>query len=201
MMITEYSCFPQAIGKTGGTWTGNGLLRINFAPRGWALCEGQLLSISSNTALFSILGTTYGGDGRTTFRLPDLRGSVPISPGNGPGLPSYSLGQRGGRTTEILTTQQVPSHNHNVQMSDLSIAVNTNSDEITSASPESAHLSAQEDDHYASESSPGASMEISLAGSNVTVNPTGGSRAHNNMQPYLATNYIIALFGTYPSRN
>ena len=84
----------------------------NFAPRAWALCEGQLLAINSNQALFSILGTTYGGDGRTSFGLPDLRGRGPISPGTGPGLPSYREGQRGGATTNVLNVTQIPAHNH-----------------------------------------------------------------------------------------
>ena len=92
------------------------LVGFNFAPRGWAFCEGQLLSISQNTALFSLLGTTYGGDGRTTFGLPDLRGRVPIGPGTGPGLPSYSWGQKGGADREALAINQMPGHSHTVAL-------------------------------------------------------------------------------------
>lgn len=158
----------------------------NFAPRNWALCEGQLLAISSNEALFSILGTTYGGDGRTTFALPDLRGRVAIQPGNGPGLPTYNLGQKGGSYQNILTINNMPSHNHGVKVN-----VNTGPGEEPTSTLVIANHSA-------------AFTENPTAGSvlgGVVENNVGASSPVNNMQPYLAVNYIICLQGTFPSRN
>jgi microcystin-dependent protein len=158
----------------------------NFAPRGWAFCEGQLLSIASNSALFSILGTTYGGDGRTTFALPDLRGRVPLGPGTGPGLSTRALGQRSGQENVTLTTGQLPSHTHTANAH----AGNGSSDNPTGLLPAQNPAGIPE---YA------AGANAALAAN--AIGNTGSSQAHNNMQPFLGLNYIIALVGTFPSRN
>lgn len=159
----------------------------NFAPRGWAFCAGQIMSIAQNTALFSILGTTYGGNGTTTFALPDLRGRVPVGPGQGPGLSNYDLGQVGGTETNTLLISQMPMHNH------LLTASNQPADQ---ASPQGNFLATE----------PTGSTAIYHTGPAAeTLNPsaitlTGGSQPVNNLQPYLGLNYIIALEGIYPSR-
>ena len=157
----------------------------NFAPRNWAFCNGQLLSISQNTALFSILGTTYGGNGQTTFALPDLRSRVPVHAGQGPGLSSYALGQVGGEETTTLTVNQMPAHAHTAT----NPAANT---DPTSNRP-AASLAPARGGAY------GPTPAAQLAGP--TVAPTGGSQPHSNLQPHLTLNYIIALFGIFPSRN
>lgn len=154
----------------------------NFAPRGWALCQGQILPINQNQALFSILGTTYGGDGRTSFALPDLRGRAPVAQGQGPGLSDYNLGQKGGSENNTLTLANMPAHNHGVTIPT-----------ATTAAEESAPGALGASTIYAEESNgtyPG-----------VTVNLTGNNAPVNNMQPFLAMNYIIALQGVFPSRN
>lgn len=158
----------------------------NFAPRSWAFCDGQLLPINSNQALFSILGTTYGGDGRTTFALPDLRGRVAIHPGNGPGLNTRRLGEKGGVENVTLTAAQIPSHNHNVQ-----IGVNTASGE--EASPTSIIAN-----HAAAFNEDPTTGQI-LGG--LTQTTIGGSQFHTNIQPFTCVNFIIALQGVFPSRN
>ena len=154
----------------------------NFAPRGWALCNGQILSIAQNTALFSLLGTTYGGNGQTTFALPDLRGRVPNSSGQGPGLSSYSLGQVGGTEAVTLTQQELPSHNH---------AVNSTNADATSSRP-GGNFPAAGGGYNSAPSNNMAPAMIANA---------GGNQPHNNVQPYLTLNYCIALEGIYPSRN
>lgn len=164
----------------------------NFAPRDWAFCEGQLLPISSNTALFSILGTIYGGDGRTTFALPDLRGRTAIGPGTGPGLSSYSQGQKGGVESVTLNTTQIPSHNHTATGQ-----LKSNGGPGDSPSPAGAYFGEANDDIYASS----AGSTMASDGVNVTVNNNGGGQSHENRPPYLACYYIIALSGIYPSRS
>ena len=155
----------------------------NFAPRGWAFCDGSLLSISQYQALFSILGTTYGGNGQTTFALPDLRGRVPLSAGQGPGLTVRPLGAHGGAEQTVLTSAQLPSHSH----------------------PLNAKQGAADDDLPTGNLLAGA--EVFGAGSPDSVmnaeaiGSTGGSTPVGNMQPFLALNYIIALEGIYPSRS
>jgi len=155
----------------------------NFAPRNWALCDGQLLPISQNTALFSILGTTYGGDGRTSFGLPDLRGRLPMHAGNGPGLTSKSLGQKGGSETNTITANQIPAHHHSINFSE----------EANSTDPNGNYIAGD-----------GSNMFSGTAGvqmnENATTN-TGGGQPINNVQPFQCVNFIIALFGTYPSRS
>ena len=158
---------------------------FNFAPQGWARCEGQLLAIAQNSALFSLLGTTYGGDGRTSFGLPDLRGRSIIGQGNGPGLSPVSWGQKSGAENLTLTVNNMPSHNHGV-----SVSVNTsNGEEATSTGTLSSHTGA-----FNEESSGNV-----LGG--VNQNSVGGNQSANIRNPYLGIYYCIALFGTYPSRS
>ena len=177
----------------------------NFAPRNWAFCNGQLLAISQNTALFSLLGTTYGGDGRTTFGLPDLRGRVPISQGTGPGLPTYRLGQRSGQATHVLTNLELPSHNHAATATVTgNVSIGVNNEGSDTANPDGAHLGGTGSNIiYNEEDATHLLGGVSAAGLgvNVAIGNDGGSQAHNNMQPYLAINYIIAMQGTFPSRN
>lgn len=156
----------------------------NFAPRGWALCDGQLLPISSNSALFSILGTTYGGDGKSTFALPDLRGRVAMQPGTGPGLSARQLGQKGGAETVTLTVNQMPGHNH---------ALNALADDARVATV--ANNTLAQDQNIYSSSAPNAAMNAACIGN------TGGSQPFGVVQPFLCVNFIIALQGLFPSRN
>lgn len=153
------------------------LLPYNFAPRGWAFCNGQLLPISSNTALFSLLGTTYGGDGRTTFGLPDLRGRAAISSGTGPGLSNRPLGQRGGQEDVTLTTPEMPAHDH-----DIVLGAGGPSSGTGGQHPQISNLSTN-------------------SGDSISTSGVGGGQAHNNMPPFLALNYCIALVGIFPSRS
>lgn len=155
----------------------------NFAPRGWAFCDGQLLPIAQNTALFSLIGTTYGGDGRTTTALPNPQGRAPMHPGRGPGLTARRLGQRGGVETVSLSEAQMPGHSHSMQS-------DPNSAEQTSPANNALARSVG-GSIYAS-----ASGLVSLAGA--TMPNAGGSQQHSNMQPFLTLNFIIALVGTYP---
>lgn len=158
----------------------------NFAPRGWAFCNGQLLPVSQNTALFSLIGTTYGGDGRSTTALPNLQGRAPMHPGRGPGLTSRRLGQRGGVETVTLTEAQMPNHNHSVMAS---------STRAENPSPVDANLARSERGQIYNNS---ATNLVNFA--EQAIGSAGGSQSHNNMQPFLTLNYIIALVGLYPSR-
>jgi len=157
----------------------------NFAPRGWAFCDGQLLPISQNSALFSLLGTIYGGDGRTTFALPDLRGRIPLGMGTGPGLSPHPIGQRGGAETTTLTVNNLPAHTHA-----LNLATAAEGDSNDPAG----RLLAQTDARSYSDQGP------AIAGGGTTAG-TGASQAVNNMQPYLSLSFIIALQGIFPSRS
>ena len=159
----------------------------NFAPRGWALCQGQTLPISEYSALFTLLGTTYGGDGQDTFALPDFRGRVAIHGGSGPGLPTYTLGEQGGAATTTLTAANLPTHAH---------ALNGVSEAGNVPSPAGALLA----------STGSFDPEYRATGTVVAMNPaavgaTGGNQPFSNVSPYLGLNYIIALAGIYPSRN
>lgn len=159
----------------------------NFAPRSWAFCDGQLLPINQNQALFSILGTTYGGDGRTTFALPDLRGRVAIHPGSGPGLSAYQQGSKGGTEANILTVSQMPAHSHTVN----AVVEDGNQSVPTGNLPAGTKV---------------LDKEYSDAEANTTMNGTmignsGGGQPVNNIQPYGTVNYIICLQGIFPSRN
>ncbi len=175
----------------------------NFAPRGWAFCEGQLLPIAQNQALFSILGTIYGGDGRTTFALPDLRGRIPLQQGNGPGLPPYQLGQKGGTTTHTLSVAQMPNHAHSG--STLSGAVQVSREEGTSEEPESKNLGTASVGTPYNASPSEALMGVPGSNGNVTIQGntggTGGNQSFDIRNPYLGINFIIALQGVFPSRN
>jgi microcystin-dependent protein len=163
------------------------LVPYNFAPRGFAFCQGQILPISQNTALFSLLGTTYGGNGQTTFALPDLRGRVPNGTGQGPGLSNYDLGQVGGVESVTLTQNEMPQHTHALRcFSDDGNQGNPNPNILATSGAAPPPYSNQAPD------SSMAATAIGLA---------GGSQPHNNLQPYLTLNYCIALEGIFPSRN
>ena len=157
----------------------------NFAPRGWAFCNGQLLSIAANTALFSLLGTTYGGDGRVTFGLPNLQGRFPMHWGSGPGLTPRTIGEMAGVESVTLVSTQMPAHSH---------AVVASSATPTTADPSGAMLPVGSSRIYATAAA-GATMAPQ------TVAAAGGSQPHENMPPYQAVSFIIALEGIYPSRS
>lgn len=155
----------------------------NFAPRGWAFCDGQILQIAQNTALFSLVGTTYGGDGEITYGLPDLRERAPMHPGRGPGLTPRKLGQRGGAQDVTLTTAQMPAHRH---------AVQATGNAATATNPQEQLLAAPTEPAYAPRADPADLTEMAAE----LLDATGGVQAHTNMQPYIKLNYIIALTGT-----
>lgn len=157
----------------------------NFCPRGWANADGQILQISQNAALFSLLGTTYGGDGRVTFGLPDLRGRVPVHTGRGPGLSDYRMGQKGGEEQTTLTAAQMPAHSHQINASE----------DSSSKTPNGSVLGPTKQKTY------DAPINASTTLDNSTVSSAGGGQAHENRQPYLALQACIALQGLFPSRN
>lgn len=160
----------------------------NFAPRSWAFCDGQLLPISNNTALFSLIGTTYGGDGRSTTALPNLQGRAPMHPGRGPGLTSRRLGQKVGVETVSLTEAQIPSHSHTFRV---------HNGGSKPGGPTNTSSIANSRTINAWQTNTSANL-VDMASS--TLSTTGGSQAHTNIQPYLTLNFIIALQGLYPSR-
>jgi len=175
---------------------------FNFPPRGWANCDGQLMAISSNSALFSLIGTTYGGDGRTTFALPDLRGRGPIHQGNGPGLSTRKIGDKSGMESVTLMVQQMPAHDH-TGTATLSGKVKCNSGAGNADTPVGNSLATISRTNQYSNAGPNADMDEGTvdAGGTLTTSSTGGSQSHANMQPYLVLNYCIALIGLFPSRN
>ncbi len=160
---------------------------FNFSPKGWAFCDGQILPLSQNTALFSLLGTTYGGDGRSNFALPDLQGSAPMHPGQGPGLSLHDLGETSGSDTVTVLQSEMPGHSHGLMASgqpgedataggeDLARSVGASLYQMTNANP--------------------------VALSQSALPPAGGSQPHNNLMPYLTLNFCIALQGVFPARN
>ncbi|MEM6271461.1 MAG: tail fiber protein [Bacteroidota bacterium] len=172
----------------------------NFAPRTWALCNGQLLPIAQNTALFSIIGTIYGGDGRTTFALPDIRGRAVIGPGNGPGLPNYREGKGGGVERYTIAVTELPAHNHLA-------SIKANNAAGTSNTPE--------DNYFATvfgraNTSPPSIAQLAMYASTangtlrsdaVALANTGGGQAVENMMPFTTVNYVICLQGVFPSRS
>lgn len=175
----------------------------NFPIRSYAFCNGQLLSIAQNTALFSILGTTYGGNGQTTFGLPNLQSRVPIHFGQGQGLPSYSLGEMGGAPTHSLIQTEMPQHTHTNTST-----MNASTAKATLPTPVAGSALGKSVDGGATSTpqiytAAGSTTTVPLAGLNVagTIGVAGGSQPHNNMQPYLALNFQIALEGIFPSRN
>ena len=152
----------------------------NFAPAGWMFCEGQLLPISENETLFNLIGTTYGGDGQSTFALPDLRGRIPLHFGNG-----FTLAETGGAETITLTTSQIPAHNHAF------LATSSSANDSNA----SAHVAAQVTAGF-----PYLNANPPVAMAPQSVSSTGGSQPHNNFQPYLCVDFIISLFGIFPSQ-
>lgn len=167
----------------------------NFAPRGYAFCDGELLSISANAALFSILGTTYGSDGRTTFGLPDLRSRAPIHAGNGPGLSNVGLGQHGGSDSVALAENNLPSPTHQLSGINATGTVRAPAANTSLANLPSGGRGAGSVTPYG----PAANL-VSLAPAAVGAS-AGGSAAHENRQPFLGLNYIVALMGVYPERS
>lgn len=162
-----------------------------FAPLGSMFCHGQLVSVAENDALFSLIGTTYGGDGTTTFGLPDLRGRVPLSQGQGPGLSNYTIGQKAGSETVTLTTSQLPRHNHLV----------TAANQASTATPsDSSYLANEEVSSTAAPIyGPAPGTPVNLAPNSVS--SSGGSLPHNNLQPLQVINYCIAMYGIYPQQS
>jgi len=160
---------------------------FNFAPKGWAFCNGQLLPLSQNTALFSLLGTTYGGDGKSTFALPDLQGSAPLHPGQGQGLSLYDLGQTGGSETVTLLVSEMPFHTHTLQ---------------AFATP--ADLKEPQAGTVLTRNQNGAIYNTTISNfvqmAPQALSPAGGSLPHNNMMQYLTLNFCIALQGVFPAR-
>ncbi len=162
------------------------IMACNFAPTGWAFCNGQLLPISQNTALFSLLGTYYGGNGQSTFGLPDLQGRAPMHQGQGPGLSSRFLGEEGGVETVTLIQSEIPVHNHNIMtVNDIGDTNQPTGNSLSRSSGASVYGTA------------GGNAMLAVTALGVT----GSSFPHNNMQPYLALNFVIALQGVYPPRS
>ncbi|HEU0099122.1 MAG TPA: tail fiber protein [Allosphingosinicella sp.] len=161
---------------------------FNFAPKGWAFCNGQLLPLSQNTALFSLLGTTYGGNGKSNFALPDLQGSIPLHPGQGPGLSLYDLGQSGGSETVSLLISEIPVHTHSMRDHDLDLG------ELNAPSPVRSLAQSANSQCYA----PAANL-VTMNFQSLSI--AGGDQPHNNMMPYLTFNFCIALQGVFPPRS
>jgi microcystin-dependent protein len=160
---------------------------FNFAPKGWAWCDGQLMPLSQNTALFSLLGTTYGGDGKSTFALPDMQGNAPVHAGQGPGLSLYDLGQMGGSETVTLLESEIPAHTH---------SMNASTQDGGDSHPQ-ANLLAQGigiGQYIASNTQPFVNLNLNA------LPPAGGDLPHNNMMPYLTLYFNIALQGVFPAR-
>jgi microcystin-dependent protein len=159
---------------------------FNFAPTGWALCNGQLLPLSQNTALFSLLGTTYGGDGKSTFALPNLQGSAPMHPGQGPGLSLHDLGETGGSDTVTLLQSEIPAHSHTMR------AATQDPADVGLVNPAASFAQATGGTPYQT------AADTTLAPEALA--PSGGSLPHNNLMPHLVLNFCIALQGVFPPR-
>jgi microcystin-dependent protein len=160
---------------------------FNFAPKGWAFCDGQVMSISQNTALFSLLGTTYGGDGKSNFALPDMQGNAPMHPGQGPGLSLHDLGEMSGSDTVTLLESEMPAHSH-----PLTAAVNAALIKL----PGPTVSLARSKNATVYQDTPGNLVSLN----DNTIAPAGGDQPHNNLMPYLTLNFCIALQGVYPPR-
>jgi len=159
---------------------------FNFAPKGWAFCDGQILPLSQNTALFSLLGTTYGGDGKSNFALPNMQGNAPMHPGQGPGLSLHDLGETGGSDTVSLLESEIPSHSHALRA--------FRSDQADHFDPTGAVLARATNGNAYITANPNVQLNDN------SIAPAGGDQPHNNMQPYLTLNFCIALQGVYPPR-
>ncbi len=166
------------------------IVGFNFAPRGWAFCDGQILPINQNQSLYSLLGTTYGGDGRTSFALPDLRGRTPVHEGQLPGGGYYQLGQKSGAETLALTSAQMPPHTHDLVATNDSATLPGPAGNLPATAP------AAVGETYSS-----GSAGLTAAFNAAAIAPAGGGQGHENMQPCLALNFCIALQGLFPSRN
>lgn len=162
---------------------------FNFPPKGWAFCNGQLLPLSQNTALFSLLGTTYGGNGQSTFALPDMQGNAPMHPGQGPGLSLHDLGETGGSETVTLLVSEIPAHTHFMRAH--------NGDQADAQNPSANTSLAQSANGFAYQTN--ATQNLTNMAFQV-LTPAGGSLPHNNMQPFLTLNFNIALQGVFPPR-
>ena len=161
---------------------------FNFAPKGWAFCDGQILPLSQNTALFSLLGTTYGGDGKSNFALPNMQGNAPMHPGQGPGLSLHDLGETGGSDTVSLLESEIPSHAHAM------MGINNTPQDTIPGPPEGFARSSGANAYQATVNANIAQM------SDNTIAPAGGDQPHNNLMPYLTLNFCIALQGVFPPR-
>jgi microcystin-dependent protein len=194
----------------------------NFAPRSWAYCEGQLMNVSQYTSLYSVLGTIYGGDGRTTFKLPDLRGRVPVGVGTGPGLAAIGLGIMGGLQNHTLSINEMPQHTHTAQATasgatvggNATATMKVNNNEAETNLPSGAYIGkpAAEHEIYIDGATANtlaadaitvdtSGLTVDVSGLTVAVNPTGGSQMFSIMQPYLGMHWIICLDGIYPARS
>lgn len=159
----------------------------NFAPAGWALCDGQLISIAENETLFQLIGTTYGGDGQVTFSLPDLQGRIPLHQGNGPGLSTRTLAESFGSESVTLNANQIPPHNHSIQASP-TVGNSTGTSNSTIAAGTIGRV-------YTNDNTPANLGDLNAG----TIANAGGSQPHDNMMPYLCINFIISLYGIFPS--
>jgi microcystin-dependent protein len=165
------------------------ILPFNFPPRGWAFCDGQILPLSQNTALFSLLGTTYGGDGKSNFALPNMQGNAPMHPGQGPGLSLHDLGETGGSDTVELILTEMPSHSHTVMANDLFTGT------VPTPDPSLCYAKASTGTPY-SDSTTTNVVQFNFA----AITSAGGDQPHNNLMPYLTLNFCIALQGVFPPR-
>ncbi|SKB48697.1 Microcystin-dependent protein [Sphingobacterium nematocida] len=164
---------------------------FNFVPKGWAWCDGQLLPLSQNTALFSLLGTTYGGNGMSNFALPNMQGCVPMHPGQGPGLSLHDLGESGGADTVTLLASEIPAHSHPIKNVSYPVAA-----EADTASPVQTYFAEVPDVNlYSSTATQGAPRQMTIVDL-----PVGGDQPHKNLQPYLTLYFCIALQGVFPPR-
>lgn len=178
------------------------LFGFNFAPRGWLTCQGQILSIAQNTALFSLLGTTYGGNGQTTFGLPDFRGRVPVGQGQGPGLSNYEMGQMSGVESTTLNVTQMPQHTHVPTLS-VTAALHAESINGTANNPNGKMLASGTGIYVDPDPANNRTMaaESIVVTSSLTIAPAGGSQPLSLLTPYLAVNYSICTEGIFPPRN
>jgi len=170
----------------------------NFAPRGWAFCNGQLLAISQNDALYALIGTTYGGDGVNTFGVPDMRGRLPLGMGQGPGLSTYVIGQMAGTESVTLTLPQTPAHSHTLNATSANGNVAVPNNQTLPAAPDAAtpHTTAS----LYVEATPNTVVQNAMDPTSISASG-GGNQPHENRMPMLAFNFIIALEGVFPSRN